>query len=353
MSVLSVLLYPFSVVFRLATDIRNHLYSIGHKKSTKIEVPVVLVGNLNVGGSGKTPAIEYLIRLLKKDFQLATLSRGYRRRTRGLRFASEQDTAASLGDEPYQFYKNFGKEVKVVVGEDRAFAIPNILHEWSDVNVILLDDAYQHRRVTPHLTILLTEFDRPFFNDHLIPSGRLRESRKEARRADVIVVTKCREELSYSEEKKLIERIGEYTGNKPVFFSQIEYAQPEPFINNHSIGHDVVLVSGIANAQPLEKYVSSHFNMLRHFKFRDHHHYAVKEIQSISNFISSHPGASLLTTEKDMVRLLDPRFQSVLKDIPCFYFPIKMTFMKNGSDFDAIVRNAIEKVIANANSATD
>ncbi|MGE0590015.1 MAG: tetraacyldisaccharide 4'-kinase [Cyclobacteriaceae bacterium] len=353
MSVLSVLLYPFSVLFRVATDIRNHLYSIGHKKSTKFEVPVVVVGNLNVGGSGKTPAIEYLIRLLKNDFKLATLSRGYGRRTRGLRFASEKDTAASLGDEPYQFFKNYGSEVKVVVGEDRAFAIPNILHEWSDVNVILLDDAFQHRRVTPHLSILLTEFDRPFFTDHLIPSGRLRESRKEASRADIIIVTKCREELSESDEKKLVQRICDYAGDKPVFFSQIEYGQPQPFINNHKIGNDVVLVSGIANARPLEKHVGDNFKLLRHFKFRDHHHYSVKEVQSIADFIRNNPGASLLTTEKDMVRLLDPRFQSILKDVPSFYFPIKMTFMKNGSDFDAIVRKAIEKVIANANSAID
>lgn len=353
MSVLGVLLYPFSVLFRVATDIRNHLYTIGHKRSTKFEVPIVVVGNLNVGGSGKTPAIEYLIRLLKSDFQLATLSRGYGRRTRGMRFATERDTAASLGDEPYQFYKNYGKEVKVVVGEDRAFAIPNILHEWSDVNVILLDDAYQHRRVTPHLSILLTEFDRPFFKDHLIPSGRLRESRREASRADVIIVTKCREELSEVEEKKLIKKICDYAGEKPVFFSQIQYGHPASFINNHQIGKDVVLVSGIANAWPLEKQVRETFNLLRHFEFRDHHHYSVKEIHSIADFIRNNPGSSLLTTEKDMVRLLDPRFQSILSNVPCFYFPIKMTFVKNGSDFDAIVRNAIEKVIAEANSGTD
>ena len=263
MRVLNVLLFPISVIFRIATGIRNHLYEIGHKKSFQFEIPVINVGNLNIGGSGKTPTIEYLIRLLKKDYVLATLSRGYGRRTRGLRFASDSDNASTLGDEPYQFHRNFGKEVKVVVGEDRAFAIPNILQEYPDTAVILLDDAFQHRRVRPHLNILLTDYEKPFYQDFLLPMGRLREGRMEAQRADIVVVTKCSEVLDDDVQAAVEKEITRYSGNKPVFFSFIRYGSPTPFQQtDNPISHRVVLVSGIAKPQPLEDYVSAHFELV-------------------------------------------------------------------------------------------
>lgn len=355
MSVLSVLLFPFAVIFRIATGIRNHLYSIGHKKSFQFEVPVVNVGNLNIGGSGKTPTIEYLIRLLKKEYAIATLSRGYGRRTRGLRFASPNDNASTLGDEPYQFYRNFNHEVKIVVGEDRAFAIPNILQEYPETSLILLDDAYQHRRVKPHLNILLTDFEKPFYNDFLLPMGRLREGRKEVQRADIIVVTKCNEVVDEAVQKQVRHEISQYAGDKPVFFSFIQYGSPQPFQQtNVSITPHVVLLSGIAKPQPLEDYVSANFELIKHFQFKDHHLYTIKDIAQVKNFIQNQGDkVSILTTEKDMVRLLDPKFSDLLRDLDCFFLPIEMDFVNNGVEFDKLVRNAIEKAAAESNSENE
>ncbi|MFZ1807399.1 MAG: tetraacyldisaccharide 4'-kinase [Cyclobacteriaceae bacterium] len=355
MSVLSVLLFPFAVIFRIATGIRNHLYAIGHRKSFQFDVPTVNVGNLNVGGSGKTPAIEYLIRLLKKEYAIATLSRGYGRRTRGLRFASDNDNASTLGDEPYQFYRNYNEEVKVVVGEDRAFAIPNILQEYEDTSLILLDDAYQHRRVRPHLNILLTDFEKPFYKDFLLPMGRLREGRKEVQRADIIVVTKCNEVVDEEVQSDIKRKIARYAGDKPVFFSFIQYGSPQPFQQTSlPIESQVVLLSGIAKPQPLENYVSANFELIKHFKFKDHHLYTLKDIVQIKNFIQNQEKKiSILTTEKDMVRLLDPKFADLLNDLDCFFLPIEMGFVKNGVEFDNLVHDAIEKAAAESNSASE
>ncbi|MEP2671402.1 MAG: tetraacyldisaccharide 4'-kinase [Cyclobacteriaceae bacterium] len=355
MSVLSVLLFPFAVIFRIATGIRNHLYSIGHRKSFQFEVPVVNVGNLNIGGSGKTPTIEYLIRLLKNEYAIATLSRGYGRRTRGLRFASAKDNASTLGDEPYQFYRNFKEDVKVVVGEDRAFAIPNILQEYPDTSLILLDDAYQHRSVRPHLNILLTDFEKPFYKDFLLPMGRLREGRKEAQRADIVIVTKCEEVVSEEVQSNIKIEIERYAGNKPVFFSFIQYGSPQPFQQtNVPIAPRVVLLSGIAKPKPLENYVDANFELIKHFEFKDHHLYTLKDITQVKTFVQNQEEkVSILTTEKDMVRLLDPKFGSLLHDLDCFFLPIEMDFVKNGVEFDKLVRNAIEKAAAESNSENE
>lgn len=355
MGVLNVLLYPFAVMFRVATGIRNHLYAIGHKRSFQFEVPVINVGNLSLGGSGKTPAIEYLIRLLKDKQKIATLSRGYGRRTKGLRFASSSENADSIGDEPYQFYRNFGEEIKVVVGEDRAFAIPNLLHEYPDTTVVLLDDAFQHRSVIPHFNILLTDFSRPFFKDHLIPSGRLRESRSGASRADVVIVTKCPADLDEAAQRPIAEQVQRYAGSKPVFFSYVKYGKPQPFFNSGStISHKVVLVSGIAKSKPLEEYVNSHFELIKHFRFQDHHAYTKKELASWIDFMQKQSGdVSVITTEKDMMRLLDSRFEELLINLPCFYLPIEMNFVKNGAEFDALVQNAIEKANAKSKSGNE
>ncbi len=354
MGVLRVLLFPFAVIFRVVTGIRNHLYSIGHKKSFEFDVPVINVGNLNIGGSGKTPAVEYLIRLLKNNYHVATLSRGYGRRSRGLRFASQSESASSLGDEPFQFFRNFGKEIKVVVAEDRAFAIPTILNEFPDTNVVLLDDAYQHRSVLPHLTILLTDYAKPFFQDYLLPMGRLRERRGEASRADVIVVTKCRTDLDDLRERDIKNQIAEYAIDKPVFFSNIKYGKPQSFAGTDKlISKKIVLVTGIAREQPLLEYVTANFELIKHFPFRDHHQYTINEVQSIAKFVSTQKDTSLLTTEKDMVRLIDPEFDVYLSPILCFYLPIEMNFIKNGAEFDMLVLRTIQKVMDNSQSVNE
>jgi tetraacyldisaccharide 4'-kinase len=223
---LRILLFPITIIYWMVTALRNHLFDINYSRSFQFEPHVINIGNLSVGGSGKTPTVEYLIRLLKDKYVLATLSRGYRRTTKGFRLADQNDNYLSIGDEPFQYYSKFGHQVSVAVGEDRALAIPSILLERDNTQVILLDDAYQHRTVKPDLNILLTEFKKPFTSDYVLPSGRLRESRNGARRADIVLVTKCPEYVDASVQERLAQEIRKYSGPEvPVFFTRIRSAQ--------------------------------------------------------------------------------------------------------------------------------
>ena len=226
-----IFLFPLAVLYDAITRLRNHLFDSGLKPSFEFETRVISVGNLAVGGTGKTPMTEYLIRILCKDFKISTLSRGYGRRTKGLRFGSNDDTATTLGDEPYQLYRKFNHQVTVAVGEDRAFAIPNILQQFPETEIILMDDAFQHRFVKPQLSILVSEFNNPFYADFVMPFGRLREARKGVARADLIVFTKCPKEATKEEFDLRIKESKKYAGNKPIFFASIRYSLPVNFGN--------------------------------------------------------------------------------------------------------------------------
>lgn len=329
------LLWPFAVLYDLVTRIRNHLYDIGHKPSFRFEIPVVSVGNLNVGGSGKTPMIEYLIRLLGVDDRIATLSRGYGRRTRGMKFAGDADDSQTIGDEPYQLHRKFAPHVRVVVAEDRAFAIPNILNEFPEVTMVLLDDAFQHRSVRPHVSILLTEYSHPFSEDYVLPMGNLREARSFARRADVIVVTKCPHEVL--NEVQLVDRIREYAGPKPVFFSTIRYGEPVCFGVPSVMSDHIVVLTGIANPKPFVDHMAKSRSIVRHFQFGDHHRYVPGELDNIVRVAREH-NAAVVTTEKDMVRLISGTCADQVRQHSFFYVPIAAEFLKNGSEFDNLVK---------------
>lgn len=342
MILVRILLFPFSWLYYLITQIRNILYDRGIKPSVKFELPVICVGNLVVGGSGKTPMIEHLIRLLQSSYKVATLSRGYGRTTKGIRIASAVDNASTLGDEPYQFYSKFGSTITVAVGEERALAIPTILQEGPETQIILLDDGFQHRRVQPGFSILLTDFNKPFYNDFLLPSGRLRESRWNARRADVIVVTKCPEEIS-ADEMITIEKCIRNYAMKPVFFTTIRYGNPTPFQSQKSTSpQDVVLITGISNSKPLLHYVSHNFNLVKHLRFNDHHNYTTSDIDMIANLWKANNKLSFITTEKDKVKLDVPAFSEKLKGLSMFYMPIEIDFLKGGKDFDEIILNLVD-----------
>jgi len=341
MILLRILLFPFSVLYNIIAGLRNRLYDQGIRPSVKFDIPVINVGNLTVGGTGKTPMIEHLIRLLQPNHKVATLSRGYGRQTRGFRIATAADTPATLGDEPYQLFRKFGDSVTVAVGEDRAFAIPNILQERQDTAIILLDDAYQHRRVVPSLNILLSDYYRPFYEDHLLPAGRLRESRFGAERADVIVVTKCPMEISDDEMIAIETAIRRYA-EKPVFFTQIHYSYPVSFgRNQRAFSNDVILVTGIGNAGPLKMYVHQNFKLVEHLEFDDHHDYSVRDLEQLQRLMKLHPGVSFITTEKDMVKINRDEFLPVIQDMPLFYLSIEIDFVKSGEDFDEIILNAV------------
>jgi tetraacyldisaccharide 4'-kinase len=341
MPFLKILLWPFTVLYNLVTKVRNYLYDIGHKPSFQFETVVICVGNLNVGGSGKTPMIEYLVRLLGDKYSLAILSRGYGRKTKGIRLASEQDDAFSLGDEPYQYYRKFGKKVTVCVGEERALAIPTILNERPETQVILLDDAFQHRTVVPQFSILLTEFSKPFYKDFLMPFGRLRESRNGAKRADAIIVTKCQPSIPNEE---MVSKVQHYAGDKPVFFSGLVHKKAESFVQGNVIGKKVILVSGIANSAKLEEFVSSNYELVQHFKFGDHHPYSQSDIEKIEAAAKAQGAESILTTEKDMVKLISEKLRSYLNERIWFYMPVETVFVNRGSEFDEMVLAVVEKV---------
>lgn len=338
MSVFRILLLPFAVLYDAVTAVRNRLFDMHYKPATRFDIPVISVGNLAVGGTGKTPMVEHLIRLLQPENKIATLSRGYGRKTKGFKIANPVDTAATIGDEPFQIYKKFAPVIHVVVGEDRAYAIPMLLQELEGTQVVIMDDAYQHRSVIPGLSILLTEYSNPFYNDHLLPYGRLREARAGARRADVIIVTKCPQQLTDDEAMSIEKSIRSYS-DKPVFFSKIRYGEPVSFGKDSVLSKKIILVSAIANAHILESYVSKAYILVKHFAFRDHYVITDAELRDFSAILKKYPEGevSILTTEKDMVKLQREELKSHISRLPIFYLPIETEFIRNGKDFDTLV----------------
>ncbi|NJN41685.1 MAG: tetraacyldisaccharide 4'-kinase [Flammeovirgaceae bacterium] len=347
MILLKIILFPFAILYDMLMRIRNHLYRIGYKHSFTFDKCVIGIGNLTMGGTGKSPMIEYMIRLLKEKYPVAVLSRGYGRSTKGIQFANADATAKTIGDEPLQFFTKYGNEVKVVSCADRAFAIPNILHEYPDVQLVLMDDAFQHLAVRPHLNLLLTEYEKPFYHDFILPVGRLRESRSGSTRADAIIVTKCPSSISEHEVDMMENRIKYFSGEKQIYFSTINYLAPISFSGSGSgTSNKIVLVTGIANTLPLVRYIASNFQLVHHFKYADHHGYTPEEVKSIQSYLDIQAeGAIVLTTEKDMMRLKDPLLISALDTTRWFYLPIEVSFLRNGSEFDNMVISVIERTL--------
>ncbi len=335
---LSILLFPLSLLYGVVVRFRNFMYDMGLKKSHSFDCAVISVGNLNVGGSGKTPMIEYLVNLLGGQYSLAILSRGYGRNTRGFLLAEKHDDASTIGDEPFQFYRKYGGRLLVAVSESRVEGISGILKKRPETQVILLDDAFQHRAVKPMFSILLSDFSHPLFRDRLLPAGRLREPRRGSSRCDVLVVTKC-SELSEKIESGFTRSLHHYAGVKPVFFSGIRYKSPVSINGSYPINKNIVLVTGIANSKVLLEYLSSDFNLVNHFQFNDHHHYSVQDIAAIQRGIG--PDTSILTTEKDMVKLISPALSKSIDKKLWFYLPIETYFLKNGSEFDTFLAEKI------------
>lgn len=338
MKFLMPLLYPFAVVYDVITSIRNRLYDTGIKPMARFDLPVISVGNLSVGGTGKSPMIEYLVRLLSREWKVATLSRGYGRKTKGIRIATEKDNAVTLGDEPFQFYRKFKGKVVVSVGEERALAIPYLMDEYPDIGAILLDDAFQHRRVKPSFQILLTDFNRLFVKDYLLPAGRLRESKRGASRADVIVVTKCPAHVTDDELITIEGAIRKYS-EKAVFFSRICYGNILSVTEGAPYKPErVILVTGIANPKPLELYLRDNYDLREHISFADHHVYSRSELVKICQ-IAAKASAVIVTTEKDVVKMDVEVFRD--EHIALHYLPIEIEFLKHGKEFDEMVLNAV------------
>ncbi|MBX2966297.1 MAG: tetraacyldisaccharide 4'-kinase [Cyclobacteriaceae bacterium] len=342
MAVLKFLLWPFAMVYDVVMNIRNKLYDLKLKPSVSFDIPVIGVGNLAVGGTGKTPMVEYLIRLLGDQVKLAALSRGYGRKTKGFLLATTSATARTIGDEPFQLYTKYGNNVVVAVGEERALAIPQILDSCPEVEVVLLDDAFQHRKVIPGFSILLSEYSKPFYDDHVLPMGRLREGAEGADRADVIVITKCPATLSENDMMHIMREVHTFT-QKPVFFSTIRYGEPVPMSGKHTFSKQVILLTGIARPEPLKEYIARNFKLVQHLEYRDHYNYTKRDVQSMAALVSSNPDVCIVTTEKDRVKLMSEELQPLIEDIPLFYLPIEMKFIGNGKDFDMLVQDFVKR----------
>lgn len=324
---------------------RNHLYDIGSKPEIHFELPVIGVGNLTVGGTGKTPMTEYLIRLLMNEKKVAVLSRGYGRKTKGFLLADTTATADTLGDEPMQYFSKFGDAVAVAVGEDRTAAIPEILFARPETEVIILDDAYQHRKIGRTVNLLLTDFQRPFYADFVMPRGRLREARAGAVRADAVVVTKCPETLTEADKRQIRTNILRYAKPEtPVFFASVEYEPPKVFWGNEpnlADGEKVILVSGIARHQTWENAMRERFYAVEAFRYPDHYRYKGDDAAKLATACLKH-GAALLCTEKDMVKLKN-LFTKYRFDIPAFFQPIRTKFLADEPIFQQLIFSALNK----------
>ncbi|TGE14513.1 tetraacyldisaccharide 4'-kinase [Hymenobacter elongatus] len=327
------LLLPFAWLYARVMRVRNWLYDSGIKKSTAFARPVISVGNLRAGGTGKTPHVAWVVReLLLAGQQPAILSRGYGRHTQGYVGADAAATAGTIGDEPLQHYQDFQGRVPVAVCEDRRVGLTTLLGQQPAPMAVVLDDAYQHRRVRPTLNILLTEQQRPFYQDYVLPAGRLRESRHGADRADVVIVTKCAAELDAAEQTAITARIRRYARPQvPVLFSTYSYGEPVSIGGKEpGIGADIVLLTGIAQPGPLRDYLTqAGYRIVHHAAFADHHPFSAADISAVAAQLR--PGQCVLTTQKDATRLLEPGLRSVVAHLPIFYIPIQVQFLADGA----------------------
>lgn len=333
MDLLRKILFPLAVLYGWVTQLRNFLFDTGVFKSHIFNLPVIAVGNLSVGGTGKTPQIEYLIRLLSPHYKIATLSRGYKRHTQGFVLADENATPASIGDEPFQFYQKF-PEILVAVDADRKNGIENLLKQKSKPDVILLDDAFQHRKVKAGFYILLTAYGDLFADDYMLPAGNLRESRSGAKRADVVIVTKCPPDLSADAQNKIRKKLKIYTA-APLFFTSIVYddkiySKDKSILVSDIKNTEKVLLAGIAKPKPFFSFLQNERDKI--LEFPDHHHFSSEDLNAIQGNIQNR---IIVTTEKDYVRL-----NGKIDSDKLFYLPIATAFV-NGQAFDKAISGYI------------
>lgn len=331
---------PLSWVYGSLVRLRNHLYDRGWLRSTRPPVVTICVGNLSTGGTGKTPFVEYLVNLLQARYTIATLSRGYRRRTRGFLLAGPAHTAADIGDEPMQLHRKF-PTLTVAVGEDRVSAISSLLEARPETALVILDDAFQHRPVRAHLNILLTPYRQPYVCDSMLPAGNLRDHPASASRADIVVVTKCPPDLS-TEDAEAYQKLLALNSSKPLFFSHLAYSMSRDFQTweNRSLpsGASVLLVCGIANPDPLVRHLETTVGPVDIMAFRDHHPFSREDIELLRSRFERMAAELrvIVTTEKDAVRL-EP-YREWLSDLPVFVQPVAHAFMfSSAARFEGII----------------
>ena len=328
------ILFPFSILYGIITSIRNFLYDNEILKSYSFDVPVIAVGNLSVGGTGKTPQIEYLIRLLSDKYKVATLSRGYKRKSKGFVLADKTSNALTLGDEPFQYFQKF-KNIQVAVDADRKNGINQLISSKNKPEIILLDDAFQHRKVNAGLYILLTTFTDLYVDDFILPTGNLRESRSGAKRANIIIVTKCPKNLS-AEAQNQIKSKFKLAQNQQLFFSYIQYdnfvySENQKIDAGTFVKENKLIIAGIAKPEPFFEFLKKENDEI--LQFPDHHQFLENDIELIKN---KSENKLIITTEKDYVRL-----KGFIDQGKLFYLPIKCKFIAEQENFDKTILNYV------------
>ena len=326
---------PLSFLYGTGVYVRNKFYDWGIFKSVKINFPIINIGNITVGGTGKTPHVEYILSLLSKH-KIATLSRGYKRQSKGFRYVEINDTAKIAGDEPLQIKQKF-PEVKVAVEANRVFGVTKLLDENDDLQAIILDDAFQHRKLSAGLNIILIDYNRPVYRDHLLPWGHLRDNKLQLPRADIFIVTKCPNNLQDIDLRMFRKRM-HIRPYQELYFTTLEYGEKRPVFGNSTspnvlpTGNSIVTITGIASPSIFIDYVKKHYGETKTMIFPDHHNFTKKDIAQICELART--ASMLLTTEKDFIRLQQWE-NSIPADIKAkiFYIPIKVKFLKNEDKF--------------------
>lgn len=345
--VVRILLLPLALLYGIGVGARNLLYRVGALRSVRFDLPVISIGNLSVGGAGKSPHIEYLLRWLDQYLNVAVLSRGYGRKTMGYRAISVIDNAEQVGDEPLQFKRKF-PNVPISVSESRALAVPEMVRRNPEIQCVLLDDAFQHLAVTPGLNILLTEFSRPFTRDWLLPAGRLREWRYGYRRADIIIVTKCPPDLTPQQRFEMLTELDPYPRQR-IYFSRYRYGQPYDLLRRDvqrplDLDTHVLLVSAIANTDYLLQHLANEAASVQTLEFEDHHYFDESDLNDMLRRFDAlpHRNKIILTTEKDAVRLELHENFLWKNQLPVFVLPVEVAFCDGDeADFQADVKQIL------------
>jgi len=332
------LLFPLGGLYWLITSLRNFCYKKGILTPYLAPIPIIAVGNLSTGGTGKSPQIEYLIRLLSDKYKISTLSRGYKRKSKGFVLADESSTFEELGDEPFQFFLKF-ENINVAVDSNRVNGIKNLLQFENSPEIILLDDAYQHRKVKATTYILLTAYNDLYCDDFILPVGNLREPQKGASRAEFVIVTKCPSNLCESEKERIKKKL-KLNNNQHLFFTTISY---DSYVFSAEIKQEIsyiksqtkVILAGIAKPEPFFDFVKNENDVL--LRYPDHHNFTDEQIEYIKQKAK---GKQIITTEKDYVRIKDNFDKNQL-----FYLPIKTEFLTGGELFDKLIMKTIEREI--------
>lgn len=340
------ILLPISLIYHIVLKIRHKLYDWGIFKAKQFDFPVICIGNLCLGGTGKTPTTEYLINLLKGQFHVATLSRGYGRKTKGFVLADESSNYEAIGDEPYQYFRKFNN-IQVAVDEDRVDGVQKLINQTNPPEIILLDDAFQHRKIQAGLNILLTDYNCLYSEDFLLPAGTLRDIRSDSKRADIIVVTKAPEKLSGNEFERLKSRL-RFTDNQKVFSSYMTYGVLTPLNEkaksiNLNDASCALTLCGIAKPAPFIEEIRNRFSEVKELIFSDHHNFSAGDVEKIVKTFETFgkQNAIIVTTEKDASRLMKNSYLCQFNNLPIFALPIEVRFHQEeafNSEIDTYVR---------------